>query len=172
MTSDSPEPAGFTAALLAGGYGLPEPDASGHLGHSHGSGGVSTSVRTAVHNGHEIRIETTYAITIDGKPLEGGVEVLNNGAVHYHGLPNYALPSAIEMCKRVLDFFGTEPPGPDDLGCACGDCEHDEHTGNAATHDHAAPTPRQPDHDGHEHEHAGHDHDHTGHDHHVHGEGQ
>ena len=161
---------GFTAALDAGGYGLPEPDASGHLGHAHGEGGVSTSVRTAVHRGHEIRIETTYAITIDGKPLEGGLEVLNNGAVHYHGLPQYALPSAIDMCRRVLDYFGTEPPATDDLGCLVG--EHGDHCGNGAKcggpehDDHAGHDHSEDDHSGHdhsEHEHGGHDH--SGHDH-------
>ncbi|MEU7825720.1 hypothetical protein [Catellatospora sp. NPDC049111] len=127
---DGPAPAGFTAALEAGGYGLPDPSTAGH-GHAHGVDGVSTSVRTAVHRGREIRIETTYKITIDGKPLEGGLEVLDNGAVHYHGLPQYALPSAIDMCKRVLDYFGTEPPAVDELGCLTG--EHGEHCGNGTT---------------------------------------
>ncbi|MDI1463767.1 hypothetical protein QEZ54_22540 [Catellatospora sp. KI3] len=167
--------ADFTAALRAGGYGLPDPSTAGH-GHSHGTNGVSSSVRTAVHNGHEIRIETTYAITIDGKPLEGGLEVLDNGAVHYHGLPQYALPSAIDLCKRVLDYFGTRPPAVDELGCLVGehsDCcacppgetpapghdhgahDHADHD-HAAGHDHAA-QPTQPAHD-----HAGHSHEHGG----------
>lgn len=170
--SDAGGLADFTATLHAGGYGVPQPDASGHLGHSHGVGGVSKSVRTAVHRGHEIQIETTYAITIDGKPLEGGVEVLDNGAVHYHGLPQYALPSAIDMCKRVLDYFGTEPPASDDLGCLIGEhgdhcddgaaCAHDGQEGqNAAAHDHAG-------HDHAEHEHA--EHEHVQHDHAEHGQ--
>ncbi|GAA1363432.1 hypothetical protein [Catellatospora chokoriensis] len=179
---DGPAPAGFTAALQAGGYGMPDPSVAGH-GHAHGTDGVSTSVRTAVHRGREIRIETTYKITIDGKPLEGGLEVLDNGAVHYHGLPQYALPSAIDMCKRVLDYFGTEPPAVDELGCLLG--EHGEHCGNGTTccvddkdhehgtdhqhgtdHEHgeqpqpAAPVPAQPqqshDHGQHQHQGEGH----------------
>jgi hypothetical protein len=175
---DGPGPAGFTAALRAGGYGLPDPSVAGH-GHAHGADGVSTSVRSATHLGHEIRIETTYKITIDGQPLQGGLEVLDNGAVHYHGLPQYALPSAIDMCKRVLDYFGTQPPAVDELGCLVG--EHGEHCGNGETccvddpehqgdgHEHGhdvpadpPPTPAEPqpqpqpahDHD-HSHEHHG-----------------
>ncbi|MEV0272375.1 hypothetical protein AB0H43_26660 [Hamadaea sp. NPDC050747] len=138
--------ADFTAPLRSGGYGLPHGGAA-HA-HDHGTNGVSTSVRTAVHNGHEIRIETTYAITIDGKPLQGGLEVLDNGAVHYHGLPQYALPSAIDMCKRVLDYFGTQPPAADDLGCLIG--EHGENCACAETgeghHDHEG-------HEGQDHQH-------------------
>lgn len=176
--------ADFTAALRAGGYGLPAPGTAGH-GHAHGEGGVSTSVRTATHAGHEIRIETTYAITIDGKPLEGGLEVLDNGAVHYHGLPQYALPSAIDLCKRVLDYFGTRPPAADELGCLLGEhgeqCACPEGPGHQHPDGHQHPTPdpvpSTPDH----HDHSSHDHGgqepadqgHGGHDHggHQHGEG-
>ncbi|GAA1382322.1 hypothetical protein [Catellatospora chokoriensis] len=146
FVKDDGAPSDFMAALRAGGYGLPDPATAGH-GHAHGTDGVSTGVRTATHRGREIRIETTYKITIDGKPLEGGLEVLDNGAVHYHGLPQYALPSAIDMCKRVLDYFGTEPPAVDQLGCLVG--EHGEHCADGTTccvddpgHQHA---------DGHEH---------------------
>jgi hypothetical protein len=51
--------------------------------------------------------------------------VLDNGAVHYHGLPQYAVPSAVELMKRVIDYFGTEPPAVDELG---GDDGHDGHS--------------------------------------------
>ncbi len=37
--------------------------------------------------------------------------MLDNGAVHYHGLPPYGVPSAVELMKRVIDYFGTQPPG-------------------------------------------------------------
>lgn len=167
VRDDSGGPSDFTAALRAGGYGLPDPATAGH-GHGHGTDGVSTSVRTAVHRGHEIRIETTYVITIDGKLLQGGLEVLDNGAVHYHGLPQYALPSAIDMCKRVLDYFGTEPPAAEDLGCLVG--EHGAHCdggagcaghGDGGQHQHggdAADQPQQHTHHDHGHEH-GHGHE-------------
>ena len=91
---------------------------SGHHGHGGGSGnsGTTTSVRTVMHAGHEIRIETTYRITIDGVPLVGHVEVLDDGRVHYHGLPNYAVPSMVGLMRLVVDHFGTEPPVADELG--------------------------------------------------------
>ncbi len=98
-----------------GGYGLPE--ASGHRGHGgHQEPGITRTVRTATHQGREIRIETTYKVTIDGEPLEGMLEVLDNGLVHYHGLPQYALPSAMDMLRRVVDYFGFKPPVEDELG--------------------------------------------------------
>lgn len=125
------------ASLREGGRGLPDPagheapthshathDHADHAGHDHddhdhdghdSEPGTTTSVREARHDGHLIRIETTYRITVDGQPLEGHLEVLDNGAVHYHGLPNYSLPSAIDMVRLVIDHFGTEPPAVDEL---------------------------------------------------------
>jgi hypothetical protein len=98
--------------LRDGGHGLP---ASPGM-HDHGQSGTATSVREATYDGHKIRIETTYHITIDGKPLEGHLEVLDNGSVHYHGLPNYAVPSAVDLVRLVIDHFGVEPPSVDELG--------------------------------------------------------
>jgi hypothetical protein len=43
------------------------------------------------------------------------VEVLGDGRVHYHGLPQYALPSAVDMVRRVIDYFGSKPPVKDEL---------------------------------------------------------
>jgi hypothetical protein len=108
-------PAELLAAVREGGAGLPETGVQpGHGGH-HEHDGMSTSVRTATHRGHEIRVETTYRVTIDGVPLDGGLDVLNNGAVHYHGLPQYAVASALDMLRLVIDHFGTEPPARDEL---------------------------------------------------------
>ncbi|PZS28441.1 MAG: hypothetical protein DLM59_14645 [Pseudonocardiales bacterium] len=117
-------PGALLASLRQGGQGLPATRAvhgmhGGHDVHGaldHGAPGTATSVRETTHDGHRIRIETTYTITIDGKPLEGHLEVLDNGSVHYHGLPNYAVPSAVDLVRLVIDHFGTEPPGVDELG--------------------------------------------------------
>jgi len=99
----------------AGTYGLPP--ASDHEHHGeHSEHGVTRTVRTAVHRGKKIRIETTYRVTIDGEPLDGMLEVLDNGLVHYHGLPQYALPSALDMVRRVVDYFGSLPPVQDEVG--------------------------------------------------------
>jgi len=108
---------GLVASLRSGGHGLPEAGMPhDHHGGAHAEPGASTTLRTVVHGGHEIRIETTYRITIDGAPLVGHVEVLDNGRVHYHGLPNYAVASTVELMRLVLEHFGTEPPGEDELG--------------------------------------------------------
>lgn len=107
----------LVAGLWSGGHGWPEAGTPDHHdGGGHPEAGVSRTVRAVVHAGHEIRIETTYRITIDGAPLVGHVEVLDNGRVHYHGLPNYAVSSTVDLIRLVLDHFGTEPPGPDELG--------------------------------------------------------
>lgn len=103
------------------GYGLPE-EGGPHGGDEHGGPhstrepGVTRTVRTATYRGREIRIETTYKVTIDGQPLAGTLEVLDDGMVHYHGLPQYALPSAVEMLERVIDYFGFKPEVDDELG--------------------------------------------------------
>lgn len=114
---DAPAPLDdLLASLREGGRGLPDPEHTGHEPGGHGEPGTTTSVREATHDGHEIRIETTYRITVDGRPLIGHLEVLDNGSVHYHGLPNYTVPSAVDMVRLVIDHFGTEPPAEDELG--------------------------------------------------------
>ena len=85
--------------------------------HQHGSAevGASTSVREFEYRGHAARIETTYRITIDGQPLLGHVEVLPDGAVHYHRFPQYAPSSAVDVVKAVIDTVWDKPPVPDEL---------------------------------------------------------
>jgi hypothetical protein len=80
-------------------------------GHDHGR----TSVREAEYKGHRIRIETTYHITIDGRPVTGHLMVNNAGLVHYHSIPNQEFVSAVDMVKRIIDLTppnaGDRPPG-------------------------------------------------------------
>jgi hypothetical protein len=104
-------------AARAHNYGLPqESDSHGGDPHHGGEPGITRTVRTATYRGREIRIETTYRVTIDGEPLPGMLEVLDNGSVHYHGLPQYALPSAMQMLERVVDYFGFKPDVENELG--------------------------------------------------------
>ena len=101
--------------FLAGPGETPEGlDEGGHGGHE--GPGESTSVRELEHRGHQIRIETTYRITIDGRPLHGHVEVLPSGAVHYHRFPQYAPQSALDVVKTIIDTIWDKPEVPDDLG--------------------------------------------------------
>jgi hypothetical protein len=68
------------------------------------------SVRTATYEGRSIVIRTTYAIEIDGVPLEGHIAVANDGEVHYHPIPNLSYPSAVDMVQRIIDTFPDEFP--------------------------------------------------------------
>jgi hypothetical protein len=72
--------------------------------------GGHSSIRTAEHRGHTIEIRTTYDVRIDGEPLEAHMSVSDNGSVHYHGLPNYAEASAVDLMKRVIDSFPDDYP--------------------------------------------------------------
>jgi hypothetical protein len=84
--------------------------------HDHGTlDGVSSSVREFDYRSRQVRIETTYRITIDGEPLRGHVEVLPSGAVHYHPFPQYAPASAVDVVKTVIDTVWDKPPVPDEL---------------------------------------------------------
>jgi hypothetical protein len=127
---DGNDVAALSATFLDG-DGLAVP--GGEAGHDHGGEpGESTSVRTFEHKGHDVCIETTYRITIDGRVLQGHVEVLPSGAVHYHRFPQYAPRSAVDVVKTVIDTIWERPEVPDELA---GD----------------EPAPDGHDHDGHDH---------------------
>jgi hypothetical protein len=75
----------------------------GHGSHDH-SDAANTTIREVRHKGHRIRIETTYRITVDGRPVGGHIEVNNAGRVHYHSIPNQEFESAVDMVKRIVDL--------------------------------------------------------------------
>ena len=74
--------------------------------------GSTTTTRTAMYRGKKIEVETTYRILIDGEPLRAHVSVLEDGRVHYHGLPNYSFGSAIDLARQTIETFSE--PLPDD----------------------------------------------------------
>jgi hypothetical protein len=84
----------------------------------HPASGVG-SVRTASYKGHEIVIETTYAITVDGTPFEAPLIVDNGGRVYYHGLPTRDFPSAVDLVENAIDHFPSDFPA--------GEAPPDEH---------------------------------------------
>jgi hypothetical protein len=88
------------------GHGHNEPAASG----GHGGG-----VRRFTYRGHEVEIVTRYEVTIDGELWDQHVEVLDDGSVTYHGLPQYAVPSAVGLIRKVIDY---EEDAPEDLRAA------------------------------------------------------
>jgi hypothetical protein len=73
--------------------------------HGHGTG-----VRRFTYRGHEIEIVTRYEVLIDGEVWNQHVEVLQDGSVTYHGLPQYAVPSAVDLIRRVIDYDEDAPP--------------------------------------------------------------
>ena len=73
------------------------------------------SVRETMYRGKHIVVKTHYEITIDGKPFGGHFEVSDNGNVHYHGLPNYAFPSMMDLIRKVIDASNKELP-EDEIG--------------------------------------------------------
>jgi len=97
-----------------------EPDGAelAHAGHDddHEAGlGHGSAVRRFEHRGHRVEIVTHYEVTIDGKPWDRHLGVLDNGSVTYHGLPQYAVPSAVDLIRAVIDY---EEDAPDDLRAA------------------------------------------------------
>ena len=75
----------------------------------HGAGAM-TSVRQAMHRGKRIVVRTHYEVTVDGESLGAHLGVANDGSVHYHGLPNYAFASMLDLVRRVIDASGQELP--------------------------------------------------------------
>jgi hypothetical protein len=89
--------------------------------HTHGhdqpaeTHGHREGVRRFAHRGHEVEIVTRYEVRIDGEPWNQHVEVLDDGSVAYHGLPQYAIPSAVDLIRKVIDY---EEDTPEDLRAA------------------------------------------------------
>ncbi|MFN0090934.1 MAG: hypothetical protein ACKVWR_11810 [Acidimicrobiales bacterium] len=89
----------------------------------------SSSVRRFTHNGHTVEIETHYRIIIDGVEFPDHIHVADNGAVHYHGLPQYSTPSAVDLVRRIVERLSDTPPPPP-IGAADerpDDADHDDH---------------------------------------------
>jgi hypothetical protein len=78
--------------------------------HGHGE-----DVRRFTHRGHEVEIVTRYEVAIDGEPWDQHLEVLVDGSVTYHGLPQYAVPSAVDLVRKVIDY---QEDAPEDLRAA------------------------------------------------------
>ena len=106
----------LAAAFADGGYQADGADLDEHAHHppdaSHGHG---DSARRFSYRGHEVEIVTHYQVTIDGKPWEQHLGVLDDGSVTYHGLPQYAVPSAVDLIRAVIDYA---EDAPEDLRAA------------------------------------------------------
>ena len=79
-----------------------------HEEHHHGN----TTVREVSYGTHTIRVVTTYDIEVDGQPVTGHLLVTNEGALHYHAIPNQEFASALDMVKRMIDLAPDQFPDP------------------------------------------------------------
>lgn len=84
---------------------------SAGIGSAHGHH-PPVSVRRTEHAGHEIQIETTYRVFIDGQEFPDPISVTDDGRVHYHGLPQYSMSSALELLKVIVDNLAEEELPP------------------------------------------------------------
>jgi hypothetical protein len=82
----------------------------GEQGHGHGEHGehghgheAGPSVREFEYRGHSVRIVTHYEVTIDGEAWTGPIHVLPDGNVVSHTLPQYLVPSAVDLISAVID---------------------------------------------------------------------
>jgi hypothetical protein len=79
-------------------------DIEGDDGHGHGHGHeAGPSVREFEYRGHNVRIVTHYEVTIDGEAWTGPIHVLPDGNVVSHTLPQYLVPSAVDLISAVID---------------------------------------------------------------------
>lgn len=102
-----------------------------HEPHHHGN----TTVREITYGTHTIRVVTSYDIEVDGQPVTGHLLVTNEGAVHYHAIPNQEFASALDMVKRIIDLAPDEFPDP-----LPGDAtDHHDHGAHGGSHDHHQP---------------------------------
>ena len=75
-----------------------------------------TSTRKAIYRGKKISVRTTYRIEIDDQPLMVHTSVLDDGAVHCHGLPNYSFPSALDLTRALIDAAPLADVSKDEIG--------------------------------------------------------
>lgn len=85
----------------------------------------ATSVREMTHNGHTVRIVTTYRVEVDGEPADMHLSVDEDGQVFTHATPFVTYSSAVDLMKEVMDAypdaFSREDEQPDH------DHDHDGH---------------------------------------------
>jgi hypothetical protein len=77
----------------------------------------ATSVRELTHNGHSVKIITTYRVEVDGKPANLHLSVDEDGQVYTHATPFVTYDSAVDLMKQVMDAypdaFSESDPNPD-----------------------------------------------------------
>jgi hypothetical protein len=117
MTDDQPS-GDELLDKLRGGYDLTEGIPPAEHDHS--------SVRRAEHAGHRLEIHTHYRILIDGQEFPDPIHVADDGTVHYHGIPQYSAPSAVDLVKVIAERLEEGEPPPL-IGESQAQHNHDHH---------------------------------------------
>ena len=99
-----------------------------YVDHQHGFD--TTVVREMAHQGHVVKIHTTYRVEVDGQPVRAHLSVDEDGRVYTHATPFVTYASALDLMRAVIDgypdsFEGTpaEPHDPNDH-------DHGDHAGH------------------------------------------
>jgi hypothetical protein len=103
MTGDQP-PDDELLEKLRGSYDISEGIPPAEHDHS--------SVRRVEHAGHRLEIYTHYRILIDGQEFPDPINVADDGTVHYHGIPQYSAPSAVDLVKVIAERLEEGEPPP------------------------------------------------------------
>jgi hypothetical protein len=104
-----------------------------HAGHE------TTAVREMAHQGHVVRIYTTYRVEVDGEPIRAHLSVDEDGRVYTHATPFVTYASALDLMRAVIDgypdsFEGTPPDPHGDQGGHGDHGGHGEHGGHVHGH--------------------------------------
>jgi hypothetical protein len=90
-----------------------------HAGHE------ATSVREFTHDGHVVRIITTYRVEVDGQPMQTHLSVDEDGQVYTHATPFVTYASAVDLMKAVIDAYPEAFSETGGAGSGHGDHGHD-----------------------------------------------
>lgn len=65
----------------------------------------STSVREFTHQGHVVKITTSYHVEVDGHEVDPHLFVDEDGRVHTHATPFVTYQSAVDLMNAVIDAY-------------------------------------------------------------------
>lgn len=98
-----------TTDLISDTYKLLKDGKPVGMDHGHQNDTIE-SIREDDYKGHHIKIQTSYKITIDNKPIKGHITVDNKGRLHTHAMPTYMFNSAVDMIKKLIDNCPSDFP--------------------------------------------------------------
>lgn len=82
--------------------------------HSHKPDGKTISRRAFAHGKHEVVIEATYQIFVDGKVRDAHFSIGEDGRAVTHMMPYKSYPSLVELVSDLIDKFPNEFGGDSD----------------------------------------------------------